>query len=107
MRSWPPRRQFQSVTLPFREFTHLLQTGTYGYGCGDSAGLYDDHKIQNADNYIVSTQVVHGLPGAHMLTWGYDLCSALLPRLTMSYSAELMHFMYLESALYNETLRHT
>ena len=66
--------------LAFRELTHLLlHTETYGYGCADSKGLSDPLKIQNADNYVVSTQVARGLPGAHVLTWGHDLCSASLP----------------------------
>ena len=69
--------------LAFREFTHLLlHTGTYGYGCSDSAGLSDPLKTQNSDNYVVSTQAARGLPGVRVLTWGHKLCSASLSRPT-------------------------
>ena len=48
--------------------------------CEQSRGLSDFDKITNNDNYEASTQTLHYLPRARVLTRNHDLCSASLPR---------------------------
>ena len=78
-----------AITL--RELTLVLkQAFDIGSGCSYVQTIPDSYKSDNAENYMASTQTTRDLPRACVLTRGYGLCSASLPRSTKTASVERM-----------------
>ena len=75
---------FNRAALTFTAFTSLpglrlgLSAKSSGIGCDSAASLPQETQVENVYNYLVSTQTPHGIPEAHVLTWGHGFCSALL-----------------------------
>ena len=92
----PADIQSNRAGLPFLKIARRLPSiRSVGRNCDDSAmRTNNDEKISIAHSYAVSTQTPLGALGAHVLIWGYDLCSVSLVRPTKPQSVD-DHYNYL------------